>query len=144
MCASRSCTIGMSTSSRTYLTKSFRAPPSAPTAPASEAPSRRPKALPAPRRPAGHYRVRYDHVDSREKMSFRPADKMHHLGIGIEHARNTPSRSLSSLAAAPPASQTHRTEPVLVSPASSIAACIAPAFATICVALRPSWHRAPH
>ncbi|GAA1003833.1 IS481 family transposase [Nocardiopsis tropica] len=46
-----------------------------------------PKALPAAPRPAGHYRVRYDHVDIRGKMSFRHAGRMRHLGIGVEHGR---------------------------------------------------------
>lgn len=45
-----------------------------------------PKALPATPRPADEYRVRYDHVDPHGKMSLRRAGRMHHLGIGIEHA----------------------------------------------------------
>lgn len=45
-----------------------------------------PLATPAAHRLAGHYRVRYDHVDPGGKMSLRHAGKMHHLGIGIEHA----------------------------------------------------------
>lgn len=45
-----------------------------------------PKALPTTPQPLGHYRVRYDHVDPRGKMSLRRAAKMHHLGIGAEHA----------------------------------------------------------
>ncbi|QEO08791.1 IS481 family transposase [Protaetiibacter larvae] len=46
-----------------------------------------PKALPARRIESGHYRLRYDHVDDRGKVSFRLAGRMHHLGIGIEHHR---------------------------------------------------------
>jgi hypothetical protein len=34
---------------------------------------------------AVHYRIRYDHVGSNGKISFRRAARMHHLGIGIEH-----------------------------------------------------------
>ncbi len=44
-----------------------------------------PKALPAGRIESGHYRLRYDHVDDRGKISFRLAGRMHHLGIGVEH-----------------------------------------------------------
>lgn len=36
-----------------------------------------------PRR--GRYRVRYDHVGSNGKISFRSAGHVHHLGIGAEH-----------------------------------------------------------
>ena len=46
-----------------------------------------PKALPAGSRPQGHYRLRYDRLDTRGKMTLRRAGRMHHLGIGIEHAR---------------------------------------------------------
>jgi transposase InsO family protein len=46
-----------------------------------------PKALPARRIESGHYRLRYDRVDDRGKMSFRLAGRMHHLGIGVEHYR---------------------------------------------------------
>ena len=47
-----------------------------------------PKALPAtnghtPR----HYRIRYDRLDTKGRMTMRRAGRMHHLGIGIEHAR---------------------------------------------------------
>ena len=45
-----------------------------------------PKALPAAPGPVGHYRIRYDRVDPRGKMSIRRAGRMHHLGIGAEHA----------------------------------------------------------
>lgn len=45
-----------------------------------------PKAAPAGQRPdAGHYRLRYDHVSSNGKISFRRAGRMHHLGIGADH-----------------------------------------------------------
>lgn len=46
-----------------------------------------PKALPAAGRTAGHFRLRYDHIDSDGKMSIRRAGRMHHLGIGTAHAR---------------------------------------------------------
>ena len=39
-----------------------------------------------PRRP-GHYRLRYDRLDTAGKMSLRRAGRMHHLGIGAAHAR---------------------------------------------------------
>ncbi len=45
-----------------------------------------PKALPAPSRNPGHYRIRYDHVDKLGKVSLRRAGRMHHLGIGTSHA----------------------------------------------------------
>ncbi len=45
-----------------------------------------PKAVPAGTGPhAAHYRVRYDHVGSNGKISFRRAARMHHLGIGATH-----------------------------------------------------------
>lgn len=44
------------------------------------------KATPAGARPnAGHYRLRYDHVGSNGKISFRRAARMHHLGVGATH-----------------------------------------------------------
>lgn len=50
-----------------------------------------PKAEPTgPRQPnqwSGHYRLRYDRLDTLGKMSFRRAGRMHHLGIGATHAR---------------------------------------------------------
>ena len=47
-----------------------------------------PKALPAGNGHApGHYRLRYDRLDTKGKMSIRRAGRMHHLGIGTEHAR---------------------------------------------------------
>lgn len=45
-----------------------------------------PKATPANTGPAnGHYRLRYDHVDTWGKVSFRRAGRMHHLGVGYTH-----------------------------------------------------------
>ena len=35
----------------------------------------------------GHYRLRYDRLDTAGKMSLRRAGRMHHLGIGAAHAR---------------------------------------------------------
>jgi hypothetical protein len=53
-----------------------------------------PKTAPAGSRPdAVHYRIRYDHVGSNGKISFRRAARMHHLGIGIEHRGNAASSS---------------------------------------------------
>jgi transposase InsO family protein len=47
-----------------------------------------PKALPAGNGHApGHYRLRYDRLDTKGKMSLRRAGRMHHLGVGTEHAR---------------------------------------------------------
>ena len=48
-----------------------------------------PKALPATNghAPGGHYRLRYDRLDTKGKMSIRRAGRMHHLGIGTAHAR---------------------------------------------------------
>ena len=46
-----------------------------------------PKASPAAARAQAHYRLRYDRLDTRGKMSIRRAGRMHHLGIGAEHAR---------------------------------------------------------
>ena len=47
-----------------------------------------PKAAPASNGHApGHYRLRYDRLDSKGKMSFRRAGRMHHLHAGVEHAR---------------------------------------------------------
>jgi transposase InsO family protein len=34
-----------------------------------------------------HYRLRYDRLDSKGKMTIRRAGRMHHLGIGTAHAR---------------------------------------------------------
>jgi len=46
-----------------------------------------PKAEPTGPRSPGHYRLRYDRLDTLGKMSFRRAGRMHHLGIGATHAR---------------------------------------------------------
>jgi transposase InsO family protein len=46
-----------------------------------------PKALPAAGHAQGHYRLRYDRIDTQGRMSFRRAGRMHHLGIGTTHAR---------------------------------------------------------
>ena len=46
-----------------------------------------PKASPQGARAQAHYRLRYDRLDTRGKMTLRRAGRMHHLGIGAEHAR---------------------------------------------------------
>ena len=47
-----------------------------------------PKAAPAGNGHApGHYRLRYDRIDSQGRMTLRRAGRMHHLGIGAAHAR---------------------------------------------------------
>jgi transposase InsO family protein len=46
-----------------------------------------PKAAPASSRVQQHYRLRYDRLDAKGKMSLRRAGRMHHLGIGAAHAR---------------------------------------------------------
>jgi transposase InsO family protein len=46
-----------------------------------------PKALPASGYPQGHYRLRYDRLDSTGAMSFRRGGRMHHLGTGRANAR---------------------------------------------------------
>ena len=47
-----------------------------------------PKAAPASNgHTPGHYRLRYDRLDTKGKMSIRRAGRMHHLGIGTKHAR---------------------------------------------------------
>jgi len=35
----------------------------------------------------GHYRLRYDRLDTKGRMTIRRAGRMHHLGIGAAHAR---------------------------------------------------------
>jgi len=46
-----------------------------------------PKASPATNDHApGHYRLRYDRLDTKGKMTIRRAGRMHHLGIGTSHA----------------------------------------------------------
>jgi hypothetical protein len=37
--------------------------------------------------PQRHYRLRYDRLDTKGKMTLRRAGRMHHLGIGTPHAR---------------------------------------------------------
>jgi len=47
-----------------------------------------PKAAPASNGHApGHYRLRYDRLDVKGKMTIRRAGRMHHLHAGVEHAR---------------------------------------------------------
>jgi len=47
-----------------------------------------PKAAPASNGHApAHYRLRYDRLDTKGKMSIRRAGRMHHLGVGTTHAR---------------------------------------------------------
>jgi Integrase core domain len=46
-----------------------------------------PQAMPAGGGAATHYRVRYDRIDAKGKISFRRAGRMHHLAIGSAHAR---------------------------------------------------------
>jgi transposase InsO family protein len=47
-----------------------------------------PKAAPASNgHTPGHYRLRYDRLDPKGRMTLRRAGRMHHLGIGAEHAR---------------------------------------------------------
>ena len=45
-----------------------------------------PKAVPATNgHTPGHYRLRYDRLDTRGHMSLRRAGRMHHLGVGAAH-----------------------------------------------------------
>ena len=46
-----------------------------------------PKAAPPGARAQQHYRLRYDRLDTKGKMSLRRAGRMHHLGVGAKHAR---------------------------------------------------------
>jgi transposase InsO family protein len=47
-----------------------------------------PKAAPASNgRAPDHYRLRYDRLDTKGKMTLRRAGRMHHLHAGVEHAR---------------------------------------------------------
>lgn len=46
-----------------------------------------PKASPAKESVAAHYRVRLDRVDKFGKLTLRRNGEVHHLGIGIKHAR---------------------------------------------------------
>jgi transposase InsO family protein len=47
-----------------------------------------PKASPASNgHQPGHFRLRYDRLDTKGRMTLRRAGRMHHLGIGTDHAR---------------------------------------------------------
>jgi transposase InsO family protein len=46
-----------------------------------------PKAVPAGSTAQDHYRLRYDRLDPKGRMTLRRAGRMHHLGIGAKHAR---------------------------------------------------------
>jgi transposase InsO family protein len=46
-----------------------------------------PKAAPAGARAQQHYRLRYDRLDTKGRMTLRRAGRMHHLGTGITNAR---------------------------------------------------------
>jgi transposase InsO family protein len=46
-----------------------------------------PKAAPAGARAQAHYRLRYDRLDTKGRMTLRRAGRMHHLGAGIANAR---------------------------------------------------------
>jgi transposase InsO family protein len=47
-----------------------------------------PKAVPAGNGHArGHYRLRYDRLDTKGRMTMRRAGRMHHLGVGTANAR---------------------------------------------------------
>ena len=48
-------------------------------------PTRRCQSHPAGGPISGHYRLRYDHVDTWGKVSMRRAGRMHHLGVGYAH-----------------------------------------------------------
>ena len=47
----------------------------------------RPKATPGDRNDDTHWRVRYDRVDPRGRVTLRHNGRLHHIGIGNEHAR---------------------------------------------------------
>ena len=47
----------------------------------------RPKAVPAPADHDAHYRVRHDRIDTTGKITLRHNSRLHHIGIGREHAR---------------------------------------------------------
>ena len=47
----------------------------------------RPKAGPAPADSPVHYRVRHDRIDTTGKITLRHNSRLHHIGIGREHAR---------------------------------------------------------
>jgi len=46
-----------------------------------------PKATPAGARAQAHYRLRYDRLDTKGRMTIRRAGRMHHLGAGAANAR---------------------------------------------------------
>jgi hypothetical protein len=46
-----------------------------------------PKAAPAGARAQAHYRLRYDRLDTKGRMTLRRAGRMHHLGAGAANAR---------------------------------------------------------
>jgi transposase InsO family protein len=48
----------------------------------------RPKARPGDRTADAHWRVRTDRVDTDGKLTLRIAGKLHHIGIGRDHARS--------------------------------------------------------
>lgn len=47
----------------------------------------RPKATPAQRAPDTHWRVRHDVVDKTGRVTLRHSGRLHHIGLGYEHAR---------------------------------------------------------
>ena len=47
----------------------------------------RPKATPGDRRTDTHYRVRHDRVDKTGRVTLRHNGRLHHIGLGHEHAR---------------------------------------------------------
>ncbi|MEI2651565.1 MAG: integrase core domain-containing protein [Microthrixaceae bacterium] len=47
----------------------------------------RPKAVPAPADHDADYRVRHDRIDTTGKITLRHNSRLHHIGIGREHAR---------------------------------------------------------
>jgi hypothetical protein len=56
-----------------------------------------PKATPTTNGHAqGRYRLRYDRLDAKGKMSIRRAGRMQHLGVGTPHPLHASSRSPTS------------------------------------------------
>ncbi len=53
----------------------------------AEAYAARPKSQPAGRGAAGHFRLRYDTTDGAGAITVRRAGRMHHLKVGVAHAR---------------------------------------------------------
>ena len=47
----------------------------------------RPKATPGDRNDDTHWRVRHDRVDPRGRVTLRHSGRLHHIGLGNEHAR---------------------------------------------------------